>query len=68
LLFFGLGLALRFGEWGHLRRRFDPLAPVQQSFHGEDLDFRMVLVVPERGKVSILEIAALALFTQVVLK
>lgn len=47
---FGAGhLALRLGEGVYLRRRFHALLAAQQTFDGENLDFGIILLVPEFG-------------------
>ena len=43
---------LRFGERIHLRRCFNTFFAVQQSFNRKNLDFRIILVVPEFGFAS----------------
>src|ERR1017187_6408215 len=46
-LFLRLGFALRFRKGIHLRRRIYTLRLVQQALDSENLDLRIVLVVPK---------------------
>ncbi|HEY5298878.1 MAG TPA: hypothetical protein VIK59_13305 [Verrucomicrobiae bacterium] len=51
-LFLRFAFTLRLGEGIQLRRRFHALFAAQQSFNRQDLDFGIILVVPEFGFVT----------------